>query len=148
MPGLGMTRIDFYSNAGSKLHAACRIVGRAWKGKHKVLVFTPEEAVARSFDRLLWTYQPIGFVPHCMAQDPLAVETPVLITTKVDTLSHDEVLVNLAPEYPAIFSRFARLIEVVGLDEIDRTAARARWRFYKDRGYAIEHHDLAAQVRS
>ena len=31
-----------------------------------------------------------------------------------------------------------RLIEIVGLDEADRSAARERYRFYRDRGYEIK----------
>lgn len=142
-----MTRIDFYSNAESKLHAACKIIARAWKKKHKVLIFTPEEVLARSFDKLLWAHHSTGFVPHCLVGDVLAAETPVLIATRLENAPHDEVLVNLGQECPSTFSRFARLVEVVGLDDADRYAARARWRFYKDRGYSVEHHDLAARAR-
>lgn len=140
-----MTRIDFYSNAESKLHAACRIIGRALKHKHQVLVFAPEDSLARSIDKLLWTYQPVGFLPHCMARSPLADQTPVLIANSLAGLPNDEVLVNLSPDAPSEFSRFARLIEVVSVEEADRHAARARWRFYKDRGYPVEHHDLSAR---
>ncbi len=52
--------------------------------------------------------------------------------------------VNLASEPPSYFSRFERLIEVVTGDEDDRASGRARWRFYRDRGYPIQTHDLAA----
>jgi DNA polymerase-3 subunit chi len=59
-----------------------------------------------------------------------------------DVLVHDEVLVNLREQWPACFSRFLRLVEIVGRDEADRQAARERFRFYRDRGYEIRHHDL------
>jgi DNA polymerase-3 subunit chi len=51
--------------------------------------------------------------------------------------------VNLHPESPPSFSRFERLIEIVGTDDDDRQQARGRFRFYRDRGYEIHHHDLA-----
>ena len=56
---------------------------------------------------------------------------------------HEQVLVNLCPESPPVFSRFERLIEIVGLDEAERDLARTRFRFYRDRGYDIRTHDLA-----
>ena len=56
---------------------------------------------------------------------------------------HDEVLINLRPEWPPFFSRFQRLIEIVSLDEEDRSQARARFKFYRDRGYEIKSHDLS-----
>jgi DNA polymerase-3 subunit chi len=45
--------------------------------------------------------------------------------------------VNLGANLPARFERFERLIDIVGSDEADKLAGRARWRHYKDRGYAI-----------
>ena len=55
----------------------------------------------------------------------------------------DEVLINLRAEWPPFFSRFQRLIEIVSLDEQDRGQARERFKFYRDRGYAIQSHDLS-----
>jgi hypothetical protein len=46
------------------------------------------------------------------------------------------VLVNLGGDLPPGFSRFDRLIEIVGTDETDRIPARERFKFYRDRGYA------------
>ncbi|RDJ93817.1 DNA polymerase III subunit chi, partial [Lacticaseibacillus rhamnosus] len=40
------------------------------------------------------------------------------------------------------FSRFQRLVEIVGTDASDRQAARERYRFYRDRGYEIRTHQL------
>ena len=137
-----MTRIDFYSNAESKLQVACQIVAKAVREQLQVVVYAPDENVARSFDRMLWTYQAIGFVPHCLASDALSAETPVVIVLDASEPSHHHVLVNLHADSPPTFSRFERLIEIVGADDDDRQLARSRFRFYRDRGYEIHHHDL------
>lgn len=137
-----MTRIEFYSNAESRLHTACKLVAKAFSEKTQVMIFAPDDAVARAVDRLLWTFQSISFIPHCLALDPLAPETPVLIARNVDDAPHDGLLVNLAMDCPPAFGRFGGLIEVVGRDEEDRVAARARWRYYKERGYEVNHIDL------
>ena len=60
------------------------------------------------------------------------------------SLPHHEVLVNLGGGQPPWFASFERLVEVVGSDDDDRAGARERWRFYRERGYALERHDLAA----
>src|SRR5262245_26803929 len=138
-----MTRIDFYSNADSKLQAACQLVAKAVREQSQVVVYAPDQDTARSFDRLLWTYQAIGFVPHCLASDPLSAETPVVIAHEGAEHAHYRLLLNLHSESPPSFSRFERLIEVVGTDEDDRQQARTRFRFYRDRGYEIQHHDLS-----
>ena len=144
-----MTRIDFYFEAEDKLHVACRLSAKAVQQKMRMLIYTEDELQAQEIDRLLWTWQATGFLPHCMARSALAAQTPVLITHDPEEMPHDEVLLNLHSAWPPAFSRFQRLVEIVGRDEEDREAARARYRFYRDRGYAIAKHDLSkAQAES
>jgi DNA polymerase-3 subunit chi len=97
---------------------------------------------------MLWTAQAVSFLPHCAAQDPLAAETPVLITTDGEAPSGSpafacEVLLNLSAQCPPFFERHPRLLEIVALEDEARLAGRARYAFYRDRGYAIRNHDLA-----
>ena len=138
-----MTRIDFYFEAEDKLRVACRLSAKAAQQKLRVLIYAPDEAEAQRIDRLLWTWQATGFLPHCMTRSPLAAQTPVLITHDPEDTPHDEVLLNLHFQWPPAFSRFQRLVEIVGRDDADREAARGRFRFYRDRGYEIVNHDLS-----
>jgi len=138
-----MTRIDFYFDAEDKLQVACRLSAKAAQQKLRVLIYAGDEAEAQRIDRMLWTWQATGFLPHCMTRNPLAAETPVLITHDPEDTPHDEVLLNLHQAWPPAFSRFRRLVEIVGRDGEDREAARRRFRFYRDRGYEIVHHDLS-----
>jgi len=138
-----MTQIDFYTHVDDKLKTACTLTGKAFARGLKVTVFCPDPELAQRVDRLLWTAPAIGFVPHCAPDDPLAQDTPVIVDYRGDPLLHDEVLVNLRPEWPPFFSRFQRLLEIVSRDDADRAAARERFRFYRDRGYDIRTHDLS-----
>ena len=139
-----MTRIDFYSNAESRLHTVCQLVAKAFSQRIPVAVFAPDPQTARTLDRQLWTFQATSFVPHCLAQESVAHETPILIVSRLEQAQHDELVVNLAEECPPAFSRFKRLIEVVGREEEERRAARLRWRFYKERGYEVKHIELGS----
>lgn len=138
-----MTRIDFYSNAEPKLQVACQLVAKAAQQRLRVVVYAPDEGIARGFDKLLWTYQAIGFVPHCMAHHALSSETPILIACEDTEMAQYHVILNLHGDSPPSFSRFERLVELVGTDDDDRRLARDRFRFYRDRGYEINHHDLS-----
>ena len=138
-----MTRIDFYFEAADKLQVACRLSAKAAQQKLRVLIYTADEAQAQRMDKMLWTWQATGFLPHCMTRSALAAETPVLITHDPEDTPHDEVLLNLHLEWPPAFSRFRRLVEIVGRDMEDREAARNRFRFYRDRGYEILNHNLS-----
>jgi DNA polymerase-3 subunit chi len=137
-----MTSIDFYFNAPDRLQVACRLAGKALAQKQRLLVYAPDADTAGRVDRMLWTWPAIGFVPHCMAHDRLAPETPVLIAAGDETPPGCELLLNLGAGCPPHFERFQRLLEVVGTEEQERQAGRARYRYYLDRGYRIANHDL------
>jgi DNA polymerase-3 subunit chi len=139
-----VTGIDFYHGARDKAQAACRLIGDLYAKGRQVFVYSPEEAMASQVDRMLWTQAATGFIPHCRAGAPLAAETPILIGSSLDGLQQHDVLVNLDGELPPAFSRFEQLIEIVGTDDADRQPARARFKFYRDRGYALQAHDLSA----
>lgn len=138
-----MTQIDFYSHADNKLQVACSLSAKALERGLRVMIYTADADTTDKLDRLMWCYPAIGFIPHCRATDRLAAETPVIIDHLAEPLPHDEVLLNLHPDYPPFFSRFQRLIEIVSTDEKDGQAGRVRFRFYRDRGYEIHHHDLS-----
>ena len=137
-----MTRIDFYSTDKSRLHIACRLIGKALTQKINVTIFAPDSSMAKTLDKLLWTDQATGFVPHCFATDRLAAETPVIIATELDNSGPDELLLNLSDTCPTAFGRYRRLIEIVSAEDGNQETARSRWRHYKERGYEINHVDL------
>jgi len=140
-----MTRIDFYTKVDNKLRFAGKLCAKALAQKLRVNVYAPDSKVAERFDRLLWTDNALSFIPHCRAEDPLAAETPVLIHTQEGDLLDDALLINLDPAWPPFFSRFERVIEIVGTEPEDAAAARERFRFYRDRGYAMQTHDMGAK---
>jgi DNA polymerase-3 subunit chi len=137
-----MTRIDFYTEAADKLEVVCRITHKAYKSRCRVVIFSCEDAVLARVDKMLWLTPAVGFLPHCFASEPIAAETPVLLARASDQPSHDEVLINLDETWPPNFARFQRLAEVVSIDETDKVKARARYKFYKDRGYEIATHRI------
>ncbi len=140
-----MTSIDFYFNADDRLQVACRLAAKAYAQKKKLLIFTPRPEMARRVDHLLWTWQQLSFVPHCLASDPLAAQTPVLITADTAHPPGCDVLINLGEESPPFFERYERVLEIVGQGDAERSIGRTRFKFYKERGYAIGTHDLAAR---
>jgi DNA polymerase-3 subunit chi len=141
-----VTSIDFYFNAADRITVACRLAGKAVQQKNRVLVYAPEPEIAQKFDKTLWTFQAVSFVPHCYAGDALAGETPVLICGEGPEHEDRDVLINLGLDCPPFFARHARLLEIVPQDEEGRSAGRARYAFYKQRGYALRSHDLAAEA--
>lgn len=137
-----MTRVDFYFNADDKVEAARKLAVKIHRAGKRALFYAVDGRVAGELDAAIWTRDKLAFIPHVRCGHPLAKETPILIGTEADELASPDVLVNLEIDRPPFFSRFERLIELVGRDEADRLAARERYRFYKERGYEINNVDL------
>lgn len=139
-----MTEVAFHFNAPGKLAYACRLLRKA-VGTGARVVVTGDTGLLRELDTVLWTFSPLEFVAHCYAPAAPAhvvAASPVVLAESARTAPHQQVLVNLGVTVPEGFERFDRLIEVVSQDEDDRMQARARWKHYADRGYAIVRHDL------
>lgn len=139
-----MTEVAFHFNAPDKVAYVCRLLRKA-VGAGARIVVTGGPQVLSQLDQALWTFSPTDFVPHCQqAADALLVaNSPVILAESPQATPHQQVLLNLGEGVPEGFERFERLIEVVGLNDADRQAARSRWKHYADRGYAITRHDLA-----
>jgi DNA polymerase-3 subunit chi len=141
-----MTRIDFYilsqQHAEARQRLACRLAEKAWRQGNRVYIHTGDAAQSRRLDELLWTYRVESFLPHALDDDAAADAAPVHIGHGEEPRHHDEVLINLAPEVPLFFSRFTRVIELVGQHEESRQQGRERFRFYRDRGYPLTNHTI------
>lgn len=142
-----MTRISFFHGARDRLQAAAQWLAEVQRSDtpaHKAfVVYVPQKEQADALDRLLWTAVATGFTPHCQANSALAEETPVLIATHLDAVPRDRHLVNLSNEVPPEFGQFAQMTEIISLDDDVRLPGRERFRFYREKAYPLESHNLA-----
>lgn len=142
-----MTRISFLHGAPDRIQSAAHWLQRTWAGRQAaqchILVYVPDAEQATRLDRMLWTQPALSFVPHCRTDSPLAGETPILLTNRLDEPAQESCLLNLSNELPPTFSRFEHLVEIISIDDADRLPARERFKFYRDRGYAIENRDIS-----
>lgn len=140
-----MTKVDFYllNGEASRELVACRITEKAWRHGHRVYLLAPDKPGALELDELLWTFSQGSFVPHAVCQGEAdTAEHPVLIGHDEPPTALNDVLISLAPQVPAWFSRFARVAELVGAAEHDKVLGRERYRFYRERGYPLDTHNL------
>lgn len=141
-----MTEIDFCFNVVDKLRLVSRYAVKSMKQENRLFIFAPDEQMAGAVRQALWSFEQTSFIPHCSGSNALAAETPVIVDHATEPLIHDDLLLNLSPSHPPFFSRFKRLIEIVGNEEEDKAAARERFRFYRDRGYEIRRHDMTGKA--
>ncbi len=138
-----MTKVDFYTGSPDKLRTACQLGHKAMQAQLKLVFALPDTASCDTLNRLLWQQPASSFIPHCRLDDELAERTPVLLAVAETQFPHHQLLISLHDETPSYFSRFDRVIEIVGADETDSLRGRARFKFYRDRGYELRHIDLS-----
>ncbi|SFL68578.1 MULTISPECIES: DNA polymerase III subunit chi [Rugamonas] len=135
-----MTRIDFHSNVPDKIAYACRLVRKAWAANTRLVLMTDDAAQLAQLNAAMWTFSATDFLPHVLADDPLAAQTPIILTDNdAAALPHYELLVNLSQRAPANLAQFARMIEVISSDEVDAAAGRKRYVAYKQQEYPLTH---------
>ncbi len=140
-----MPQIDFYSGASDKLLVACRLSEKVIQQAIKMMIYIPDSSLLNQFDKLLWTFSPISFIPHCHGGDRMADVTPVILignSEEIQQIAPYEVLLNLQDEVPPFYDRFQRIIEIVGNAPEDKVVARKRYRFYQEQGFSVHHHKL------
>ena len=137
-----MTRIDFYFNVLDKQIIIADLVQSALKKRRQITIFAIDEIAASKVSADLWQIKPEYFLPNVQSNHLHASKTPVVVGFQGDDLTHDlmqdDMLINLTAHEPIFFSRFTQLVELVSDDEQDKMAARARFKFYRDRGYEIK----------
>jgi len=143
-----MTRIDFYispsQDTQAGLQLVCRIAEKAWQKQQRVYVCANDPEQGQQLDDLLWVFRAGSFIPHCQSQDENCAQAAVVIGTDNPPDMPTDVLINLKRDVPGFFSRFERVIEIVAGPEVQRNLARERFKFYRDRGYPLETHELSS----
>ena len=142
-----MTRVDFYISpshaAQARLQLACRIADKAYQQNCKIYIHTESEHEAKLLDDLLWTFKQGSFLPHGYHGSQEQNDCAIVIGHKQEAPEvNKDVLINLAPQVPLFFSQFERVAEMINENEDQKQHGRERYRFYRDRGYELNTHQL------
>lgn len=139
-----MTRVGFYivqaQAPAKRLQVAARLTEKAFQRGHAVFLNCASRTQADDMDDLLWRFRPDSFLPHGLHGSDTADR--IAIGWGQDPEGHDDLLINLDLAVPVFFARFHRVAEVVTQDPQSLEALRASWSFYRERGFALEKHDI------
>ena len=140
-------RVDFAFGAPNRLRTTCDVVRKHYLAGRKLIIYQSDPKELKRLDSLLWGFEPTAFVPHVMINDPLAVQTPVLLCQQPQdlpaTVAPELWLINLNLMGPPLPSAFSRILEIVSHQEDDKQAARQRWRLYQQKGYDVRAYNLS-----
>lgn len=144
-----MTRVDFYVLKGDdrleRLLLICKLAEKAVGRGQKVFIFSQNDEDLRDLDTSLWDFRAMSFVAHQLIEPGSLLSSndsdPVHLSGGEPGIDRN-LLINLALDVPPFFSRFERTLEIVNEDPAVQTPGRNRYRFYKQRGYPLQHHKM------
>jgi DNA polymerase-3 subunit chi len=135
-----MTRIDFHTNIPDKVSYACRLARKAYAANAKLVLLAEDAAQAAALNAALWTLSDTDFLPHVLAGDALAAQTPIIVTASdTDPVPHHDMLINLTRRTPASFADYARVFEIISTDQEDAAEGRKRYVAYKNLAHPLTH---------
>ena len=135
-----MTRIDFHTNISDKVSYACRLARKAYGARGKLVLLADSAGQAAALNEQLWTIGETDFLPHALAGDALAAQSPIIVTASLEgECPHYDMLVNLTRATPQGVERFQRVFEIISTDEDDAVAGRKRYIAYKQQSYPLTH---------
>ena len=142
-----MARVDFYllkqTGPRSRHTFACRLAEKAYRLENTVHIHTVDRADAERINDLLWTFRDGSFVPHdIFAGANSNKQSPITIGCGDDEIAPRDLLINLCDDVPAFAETFPRVAELVSSDESCKRESRKRFAEYRDKGHALQTHDV------
>lgn len=132
-----MTEIGFYHLTATSLEKALpKLLEKAYQSGILSLVVTDSEARLETFNQLLWTYSSGAFLPHGSSKDAYPEKQPILLSLTEEATNRATLLAVTDGRIAA--GEYARIIDLFdGQDEESVSAARMRWKSYKDQGHIL-----------
>jgi len=148
---MSTARVSFYVLGGTgpntRLGYACRLLEKAYKLRNRIHAHTADASMAQALDTLLWTFRQGSFVPHELLSAGSQPTAPITIGSAVPANGAEppdaDLLINLAADVPAFYTRYPRIAEIIDGSPAGREAGRARHRFYREQGLDPETHEVS-----
>ncbi|RJX32152.1 MAG: DNA polymerase III subunit chi [Oxalobacter sp.] len=136
-----MTRIDFHTNVADGIAYTCRLVrkARSVANDSRIVILVKDKKELNQLDDAMWTFSPQDFLPHAIAGETVAAQSPVILTDDDAASPYHDILINMSGKVPASFAQFERVFEIVTQDASDTEAGRERYGYYRQRGYPLSH---------
>lgn len=140
-----MTHIDFYILEQQPPTAiypfACQLIEKLLQQNQRAFVVCNNAQECETLNQLLWNYNDISFIPHCLANDAVAAETPILIGLLTE-LTNQTIVLNLSNATISQLNQIKRLIEIVPDEPAWRQASRQKFISYKNQDCELSTHKV------
>lgn len=137
-------QIDFYLLSDSDpMPFSCRLIEKIYHKKRHIYVHTSNQAAAHRLDDLLWTYKDISFIPHNLYGEGPEPPPPIQIGFGLEPQQQRyDILLNFAPDIPAFYTKFKRVLEIIANEETALAQGRENYKYYRSQNCDIKTHKI------
>ncbi len=134
-----MTEVRFYHlQRQSQQQVLPMLLSKAVERGHRIILKCQDAGQVEQMNDFLWAYDPNSFLPHGSRKNGHAEKQPIWITDTDENPNKADVLILCQGAASGIQGDFELCCEMLnGLDEGAVTAARQRWKQYKDQGFDV-----------
>lgn len=144
-----MTRVGFYlvssDDSSASNHLAAVLAEKALQRGHRIFVLARDESHAQELHTIFWSFRPDAFLPVSLSHE--RANSAIVIGYSSPTPEHHDCLINLSMTTDNFASRFKRVVEIVTQQAQHLDAMRNAWRWYQQRGFTLEKHDVTLPNR-
>ena len=134
-----MARIGFYHMVRQPLEQVLpKLLEKALASGARVVVLAGSPERVEHLDEHLWTYAPDSWLPHGAPRDGDAPSHHIWLTDAEENPNHATILVACDGAEPQNLDQWERCLNLFdGTDQDAVTAARTRWKSWKEQGHEL-----------
>ncbi|HAY45295.1 MAG TPA: hypothetical protein DCY55_03315 [Gammaproteobacteria bacterium] len=146
-------QVDFYlleaPVSNGKLKLACRLTNKLANLKKRIALVCESAQQIEKLDSLLWQFSDTSFIPHQIVDkyNNIDQQRYRVYLFKTEHLMQAEnegldVIINISSDILPDTPQISRRAELVECDEVDKQAARIRYKHYRDNGINTNMHSI------
>jgi DNA polymerase-3 subunit chi len=134
-----MSEVRFYHlERQSQMQVLPLLLSKALERGHRIVVKMSSAGDVERMNDHLWAYDPSGFLPHGSAKNGAKELQPVYLTDEDENPNDADVLILCSGARSDMQGDFKLCCEMLnGNDPEDISAARARWKTYKEKEFDV-----------
>ncbi len=134
-----MTSISFYHLLHQPLsNALPKLLQKVYDAGLKAVIKVASNERMGELDEALWTFNKHSFLPHGRMKSKFSDQQPIYLTTSDENPAAATVLILVDNMTADDLDKYDRCLEMFdGTNPDAVTAARARWKIYKDAGHEL-----------
>ena len=94
------------------LKALPRLVEKIYESRQAIHIYVPDKGLLKTLNDALWTYTPLGFLPHGVAGDSYEDQQPILLSSALTIKNNAEICVCTDPTPLSVLSSFKTIVYV------------------------------------